>query len=362
MKVLIPHDVGDGIASNPYLSDLINGLESAGCVVFTGSFRLSYPFEKYDIVNIHWPEYLIPSSIPKNEQISWLTKILDEITKYATIICTVHNYNSHLSDQSNIYEMIYSYASAFTHFGKTSKKYLLDNYKVIDRNANHTIIDHGNYNFFGPVLDKRLAKIKLDIPPNLKCVTVIGNLRNKDDFRSFLLAARSCQDMNISFVFSGSFTPLTRLHSLGSLFKRLSQELLGIYRKILVKCRCSQFIHFSNWLPKNQVAELLSASEIVFIPRPHSLNSGNVFLGLTYGCTLVGPASGNIGELLVRFNGFIYKYNSPRSNNVTPTLRDAIKSHPLNQINISSLEYSMMLDWSLVAQNYYQFFVNHVKH
>ena len=160
MKVLIPHDVGDGIASNPYLSDLINGLESAGCVVFTGSFRLSYPFEKYDIVNIHWPEYLIPSSIPKNEQISWLTIILDEITKYATIICTVHNYNSHLSDQSNIYEMIYSYASAFTHFGKTSKKYLLDNYKVIDRNANHTIIDHGNYNFFGPVLDKR-AKISL---------------------------------------------------------------------------------------------------------------------------------------------------------------------------------------------------------
>lgn len=42
----------------------------------------------------------------------------------------------------------------------------------------------------------------------------------------------------------------------------------------------------------------MSAADLVFIPRIDILNSGNVFLGLTFNKIVVGPAVGNIEEQL----------------------------------------------------------------
>ena len=48
-------------------------------------------------------------------------------------------------------------------------------------------------------------------------------------------------------------------------------------------------------IPFNMMSKLLSATDVLFIPRIDSLNSGLVQLGFTYGCVVLGSKFGNIG-------------------------------------------------------------------
>ena len=68
--------------------------------------------------------------------------------------------------------------------------------------------------------------------------------------------------------------------------------------------RLALLITASKWtvvpgpIPDHEVDVYVKAADALFIPRYEALNSGNVFLGFTFGKPVIGPAIGNIGEVL----------------------------------------------------------------
>ncbi len=57
-------------------------------------------------------------------------------------------------------------------------------------------------------------------------------------------------------------------------------------------------------------------SDILLIVRNESLNSGNISLGFSFGCYVVGPDIGNIGNILKENNNFVYNIKDIKYNHI----------------------------------------------
>jgi hypothetical protein len=57
----------------------------------------------------------------------------------------------------------------------------------------------------------------------------------------------------------------------------------------------------------------LNAADVLFIPRFHVLNSGNVTLGMTFGRVVVGPDSWDVGELLRETGNPVFDPDRPET-------------------------------------------------
>ena len=354
LSILIPHDIGDGIVSNPFLSELVVSLERLGHNVCTGLFRFSYPLETYDIVNIHWPEYLVPATIKQKDAIDWLADILRQIPLDTKVVATVHNCKPHQSGDTTLYELVYSRADGFAHFANASIKYLQKEYAEQTAAKSHCILMHGNYSYFGNSLDRIEAKQKLCIPPSRYHMVIVGNIRKSCDYDVFKEAVFSATSQGVIVSFCGSLTPKTPIKSLVDFLRRAKQEYLSFIRRLPLLF-CKGFIHRASWLRRNDFQVLLSSSDFVFIHRPDSLNSGNIALGFTYGCTVIGPSTGNIGEVLKDTKNYVYEY-SYNSNDVRRVLISALKHTPVSQLNAINLQYSAQSCWPKVALQYSSFF------
>ena len=57
----------------------------------------------------------------------------------------------------------------------------------------------------------------------------------------------------------------------------------------------------------NELNILCSASDIMLIAKQNNLNSGNIALGFSFSNIVLGPETGNIGEILKSTNNPTYK-------------------------------------------------------
>ena len=55
-------------------------------------------------------------------------------------------------------------------------------------------------------------------------------------------------------------------------------------------------------MEQDELSLLISASDIVLIPRIKILNSGNVFLAMTFKKIMIGPKQGNLREIFEMMN------------------------------------------------------------
>lgn len=86
-----------------------------------------------------------------------------------------------------------------------------------------------------------------------------------------------------------------------------------------------KYLFTYNPLSAEDLSLRMSAADIVLVPRVDILNSGIVFLGLTFRKVIVGPAIGNIEEQLKELNYPVFNPNSMSS--VTKALEKGIKLH-----------------------------------
>ena len=57
----------------------------------------------------------------------------------------------------------------------------------------------------------------------------------------------------------------------------------------------------------------LNAADVLFIPRLHVLNSGNITLGMTFGKVVVGPDSLDVGHLLKTTGNVVFDPDQPET-------------------------------------------------
>ena len=306
-RVYIPVDINNFKRGNPYPALLLAALESAGCVVDHGLFHLSYNEKKWDIVSVQWPVALSEWREPKPEELNWLDGRLLELSRKAKIVVTIHNETPHYRASqrfASLYNLVFKHASAFVHFGKVSEGILKKRYPDTTCGKVHRIIPHGNYELFGGRISKEAARGDLGLPQRAAIVLVMGSLRGEDevDLLQESLPYWSGGKTMLLFMAQLPAKPALRY---GSFYKRWVSEIRRYRFKNAIR-RMPNGIYRPGDVEFGDMAKLLSAVDILLIPRRRTLNSGHVPLGFTYGVIVVGPDTGNIGDMLRNTNNPVF--------------------------------------------------------
>jgi len=297
MRVLIAFI--DDEASNPFVRELKEGLESVGCDVTWSLTRFWKKEGKYDIVHLQWPEYLFLPVNNDTDVAAGLDRLRETLMfwkRSSRIVLTRHNQKPHLSHDRDLfyerlYDLVYSYCDGFVHLGpfELEKFKQIHSTDVLGNTVNHIIIPHHIYvhSYYGSV-DRRVAKESLGIKSGRAVILVYGRIRLKRE-RAFLRKLfKATRDRNICFLVP-TWLPF-------ELNKGLLWKLRHLYYdfKLILLNRSSNIIAFRRFVKDEDTYLYFDAADIVLIPRLEELNSGNVTLGYYFGKVVVGPAIGNI--------------------------------------------------------------------
>lgn len=304
MQVFIPHKRDP----NPYFDELIK--YSKHDFVFD-SFK-NY-LASYRIINIHWPEAIFDWIVPTEEELIFFEKEIKSWKKNAKIIYTKHDEKPHFFESeiyNRLFEIIEKNADGMIHLGNFSLQQKL---KIFPKKK-HVKIPHPLYESSFKIHQKAKARQLLNINKNALVIIAPGKIRNVRE-RDLLLTGFNSINKKHKVLISNNMLPFKseikfkgrdKLKKWIDIKKHHTSWLCNKYRKP------KYFFNYS-FTSFEEFSLMLSASDIVFIPRINLLNSGNVFLGLTYGKIVVGPAIGNIKEQLIQLNFPLFNPNSKKS-------------------------------------------------
>jgi hypothetical protein len=280
---------------NTFERNLVRSLAAYGCSVSLLPLE-EFNVGDFDLIHIHWPEHLLTKSLSSYPDL--LSKIR-EISLTVPIVFTVHNIKPHAwsnFDGLSFYEKCFSLASGFIHLAPPSIQILKDKFSSIPASL-HCVIPHGPYPY--------LAKNSFE-PPDISCqaskylrcqVTIFGTIRTSEELVIIWLCklATYALGMNFVSVCRGRITHPTIANPL-NLFLRIFSVTLNRFSFLFGVLRHSS-------LDSEGLEDLISTSNILFIPRVDSLNSGLVYFGLSRNQLVVGPDIGNIGHTLDEYGG-----------------------------------------------------------
>lgn len=240
----------------------------------------------YDIIHIHWPEAIFNWMIPDKKA---LKKLEDTIkfwkNKNAIFTYTRHNIISHSPINKEIskklYHIVERNSDYIVHMGKNSLKQFVE---IENTNINHTIIPHHIYRKYeSPWITKERALNYLHIPKNHLIILAFGDFRNNEEKEWCLKAFNTIKNKKKILIAPrfGNFSPhqLTQNKNLW----------LG-----------------NKFVSNNELPYYFIASDIVFIQRLDILNSGNVPMAFLFNKKVVGPDTGNVGEILKKSKNYAF--------------------------------------------------------
>lgn len=292
MEVFVPH-LKD---RNIYLDEIIYFSDSD--FIF-GDFT-SYK-STYKIVNIHFPEAIFNWIIPTDEQLNDLElKILDW-KKHSKIVYTLNDIKSHYDDENrfaDLFKLIQKHADGVIHLGN----YSLEKYKnLFSINCKHIVIYHPLYNSL--IKDFAIADFQRKFQLNLKdkyVVSVIGDIRSMEEVKLIFKVFNKIPHKNKFLIVPNMFLFM-------KLPKFFPYRFRNMYRKIeeFLFCfplRKKQYFFNFKFIEYNYMVDLVKNSSLVIIPRLKNLNSGNLYLGLTFDKPMIIPKVGNLTETADYFN------------------------------------------------------------
>ena len=363
MSILLPYDLS-ATSNNKYLYFLFNSLLNENIKIVSSTKAWVNKSGSFKAVLIHWPEHL-PSygCFGEEEFINFTLNRLEHFKKISKIFYFIHNTKPHFKfkNSQKLYEKFTLSADVIFHFSDFSKKFISNRYK---KSRNHFVIEHGNYiqldtkNF-----DKDDYLKNLNLNPNKITVSTIGSIRNKSELKLLQKFAKHYLHSNCNFIYAGNLSgihidPRTSKKILYLfmvlIYKKLKlKNIINFIRKIKFSFLKKNLRVFSHHISDNSLVKICKASDILLICRKNNFNSGNIALGTTFGCILVGPDEGNIGFLLKKLKNEVYQ-----TRNIN---YDLIVNKSLNKINRKTikknLEYALYnCDWNKLAKEYKKIF------
>ncbi|MGY5352966.1 hypothetical protein ACXGQW_10480 [Wenyingzhuangia sp. IMCC45533] len=330
MKVFLPFKQ----PSEAFLTEVFSEFEDS---IFYGNFN---DYDKsYDIVNIHWPEALFKWLEPTDEQLLEFEKHLSQWNKYSKIISVMHNEYPHYQNTKNynrLYKLIYNNSHGIVHLGFYSKR----KYSKIYLKSKHVVIKHPLYfNTIPNTISPKEAKEKIKIGLDDKVVLVFGNLRSSAEEEKMLRVFKRLKVKRKRLV-----VPRMYFHHLSHLNK-FSREIVKLYYKLHPHYKFQ-----TSYVPDNEIQNYLQASDLLWIVRTESLNSGNIFLGWTFSKKVLGPRIGNMKEILNKAKAVTYDPNDMGETS------EIMKNMLLSDFEELDLNYIKSHDSKLVSREYYNFF------
>jgi glycosyltransferase involved in cell wall biosynthesis len=357
LRVLVPVDNSGWIPMNPFSALLPESLVNNGLCVYTGKYWLNLYLPDVDIVNIQWPEHSLPENLPFAEALARLCSSLDRYRAKCPIAITIHNAFPHYNGNYNarlLYESIYDRCDGFVHMSATSEKLIKEAFPRQAEGKLHTIIPHGNYAVFGPRIRRQKAKEMLCLEDRPTAL-IIGALRSRMEVRLALRMMKLVEEFGGQVIFAGTIAlGCSGKSRFRRIFVRLLNKLESERVKYFVKSVRSVY-KMSAPVPAHLIATLVSASDIVLIPRANSLSSGNVALGFTYGSIVVGPNNGNIGETLLKTGNPVFSTSSgfhDLGNCLSQAFDLAREGHGEQNYEVAHVEW----DWNVIGKSYLCFY------
>ena len=289
MKVFLPFKK----ELNPYLDQIINN--SAHDFFYDSYLNFN---SDYGIVHIHWPEAIFDWKEPTTAELEELEKCIKEWKQNAVLIYTKHDFQRNKGTTENftrLFDLIELYTDIFIHLGDFSKNLYQEKYP----NARHEILYHPLYTNCFRVLEKEVARHKLNIAQESFVMIVPGTIRNYAERDLILRAFKSIKMRNKVLIGINMHSEI-RYDFPGRIkLKRIIDIKNILVERFRQKHKPPKFLFTYGSQSNKDLAIKMSAADLVFIPRIETLNSGMLFLGLTFNKIIVGPSIGNIKEQLI---------------------------------------------------------------
>jgi hypothetical protein len=292
MKVFIPHQKDRNI----YLDQIIKYSE---CDYIFGNY-VSFD-ASFEIVNIQFPEAIFNGIPPTREQLNDLEEKIISWKKKSKIVLTLNDLESHYDGKNkfiDLFRLLQKQADAVIHLGN----YSLEKYKnLFSIDCKHTVIYHPLYESL--IQDCKIAdfqdKFKLELNDKY-VVSVIGSIRSMEEVEFILKVFKKIPIKN-KLLIVPNMLPFWQIP------RCMPYRFRKIYKWIVEKKYCcplrkDQYFFGYNFIDYSSMIDLVKKSSLIIIPRIRNLNSGNLYLGLTFDKPMVIPKIGNLTEVADYFN------------------------------------------------------------
>lgn len=292
MKVFVPHKKD----RNVYFNEIII---FSKCDFTFGNFK-DYN-SSYEIVNIQFPEAIFDMVLPTKHQIEELETHLLLWKKHSKIVFTLNDAKSHYDIENkynDLFSLLQKHVSGVIHLGN----YSLENYsQYFSRDCKHVVIFHPLYesllvNYKSENIEN---KFTLDFQHKY-VVSVIGAIRSMEEVRLIFKIFKHIPKKNKLLIVPNMFQFVEKPDYIPYRFRK-------IYSYLAEKIFCfplkrNHYFFGYKFIEYEYMIDLVQKSSLIIIPRIKNLNSGNLFLGLTFDKPMIISKIGNLTEVATFFN------------------------------------------------------------
>ena len=304
----------------------------------------------FDVVHLHFPEYLT-YELQSAYQGSLTRPLIDEVErrlKYwserSALVITRHVLLPHDARTDPVwikfYETIYRYVHGVVHFADPSIEEFQIRYAASDfvhGPPKHRVVPHHNYASLPNCIGRKAARDSHGISANAKVMLVFGAIRNEEERQLILSSFRQMRINNKLLLVSNWRENLANISWI-----RLRYWLRNLTRWYYKLHPHYQFNY--GFVEEEDVQRYLNAADVLFIPRFHVLNSGNVTLGMTFAKVIVGPDSLDVGYLLKSSGNVVFDPDRPKS--AVAAIENAMNLAQKNEIGLVNQQVALS-QWSV---------------
>ena len=342
---------------NRYLIDLKEGLETYAEVIW--DYQAFWKCQdRFDVVHIHWPEYLsydIEAYLYNQQRVSeslWesLKHCLGHWSQQSKIIYTRHNALPHArqdADFKALYQLVSSYAHTVVHFAHYSVQQFKEWYPELPH-IKHVVIPHHNYASLANDSNREAARDKLGIHTNARVMLVFGSI--KENEKPLIKTAFNAIPAHNKVLLAPGWKINRRQIS----YIRLRDWIWNLEKWWASKNK--SFRINLGFIEEKDAHYYLNAADFLLIPRTNELNSGNITLGCTFGLVVVGKDTADIGELLKETGNPTFEVGNDVSleKAVKQALDLSIKGHGKNNQKLAEQTWNI----ETIAKAYFDEMVN----
>lgn len=283
---------------NEYVSMLTEAYREAGYNVFFDPENFLYGDLAPEIVHLQWPEAIYDwrERLPRtDETLAMLEQRLGWFCAAGSkIVSTYHNRLPHddaTDFDSRAYRIVYGNSLVVVHHGAASITTFRNEFPDITT-PRHIVCPHGPYAKKHPTLADPRSFYGILSP-----VTVVLNFGRQRPYKggSFTRSAvNRAKSRKLCLFTVGSPSPKPRFFRLKrAWFNRRARIMRFRLFRFLLSTR---FAIVWRTVPSDEIADIMQASDVVFLPHANGLNTGLIPLAVTYSKPVVFPDIGNFVE------------------------------------------------------------------
>lgn len=298
IKALIVFREG-GDTDNLFVPILCDAIRTAGINVKCSQQEFWVSDTPYDIVHFQWPEEVVGWNCNDSNVIPRLKERIAFLRGQGThFIYTRHNVRPHYANEiiGQAYDIIESESDIVVHMGH----YSLEEFVAKHPGSRNVIIPHHIYEYtYKEDLSIERARQYLNLPQDAFIITAFGKFRNREEMSMVAGAFRKWKEKK-KLLLAPRLYPFSRRNMYGgNLIKRWASR-FGYYVLIPLLNRWLKMSAGANdeLIDNCDLPYYIAAADVIFIQRKDILNSGNVPLAFLFHKIVIGPNTGNIGEIL----------------------------------------------------------------